>query len=667
MPTYTLQGPDGRTYTIEGPEGATAEQLGAFVQSQAQAADRELYSPTRDMSGLDKFIVGAGKAVSDTGQGLGQIGAGIMDYLRPRKSGQSRTDEMRGEVAETRRLDAPIMDTGAGFAGNIGGNIAMALLPGGAMAGAGRAISQVPNAARLGQALMAGGRGIMAPSSIPAAMGVGAAQGAIQPSTSTGETMMNAGLGGAAAGAVPLAIRGVQVGRSLLDPFSDAGQARIIGRGLNTAAGTADDAKAAMKSLQAAAPLVPGSLPTAGQSAQNPGIAALERTAVATDPVASAEMARRLAAQNEARIGAVEGIAGTPAMRKSAEEARADAAQVAYGRSRASDAMRRDLAQEQAANQYEQGIGLSVGTGLPKQTLEQSLEGAIRPSSALEKLAERPAFKSYIAAAQTLAKNKGQDIGNPLESIDGLHYIKLAIDDALSGTDPTQALGRNAKAATVDMKERLITEMDKISPAYAASREAFQQSSRPINQMALAEQLLKPSSEGGAVSFRGDMTPAAFARRLSDKTAADVTNFKGATLQNTMEPDQLATLNAVRDDLLRKDFAETAGRGVGSDTVQKLAYSNMMNSTGLPSWVTGVPKALGVGGMAQRFGDLGYKSANEEMRAKLAQALMNPNEVASLMEAGMVTPEMQRLVQGLSRGGAAVGAASPYLLNTTKE
>jgi hypothetical protein len=46
---------------------------------------------------------------------------------------------------------------------------------------------------------------------------------------------------------------------------------------------------------------------------------------------------------------------------------------------------------------------------------------------------------------------------------------------------------------------------------------------------------------------------------------------------------------------------------------------------------------------------------------------MNPNEVASLMEAGMVTPEMQRLVQGLSRGGAAVGAASPYLLNTTKE
>lgn len=35
MPIYTLQGPDGKTYDIEGPDGATAEQLGAFIQSQA--------------------------------------------------------------------------------------------------------------------------------------------------------------------------------------------------------------------------------------------------------------------------------------------------------------------------------------------------------------------------------------------------------------------------------------------------------------------------------------------------------------------------------------------------------------------------------------------------------------------------------------------------------
>ena len=27
MPTYSIQGPDGKTYSIEGPEGATREQI----------------------------------------------------------------------------------------------------------------------------------------------------------------------------------------------------------------------------------------------------------------------------------------------------------------------------------------------------------------------------------------------------------------------------------------------------------------------------------------------------------------------------------------------------------------------------------------------------------------------------------------------------------------
>lgn len=39
MPIYTIQSPDGKTYDIEGPEGATADQLGAFIQSQAKPSE----------------------------------------------------------------------------------------------------------------------------------------------------------------------------------------------------------------------------------------------------------------------------------------------------------------------------------------------------------------------------------------------------------------------------------------------------------------------------------------------------------------------------------------------------------------------------------------------------------------------------------------------------
>lgn len=104
---------------------------------------------------LDRGLAGAGKAMSDLGQGVSQ-------YL---PGGATRTD-----VAETRRLDAPLSATTAGKVGNVLGSAAVlaptALIPGAnTLAGAGVA---------------------------------GALTGMAQPSVGTGETLSNAGLGGVA-------------------------------------------------------------------------------------------------------------------------------------------------------------------------------------------------------------------------------------------------------------------------------------------------------------------------------------------------------------------------------------------------------------------------------------------------------------------------------------
>lgn len=109
--------------------------------------------PTEGMSGLDKFRAGMGKAFYDLGRGAGQM-VGLVS---------------RDDVAESRRLDAPLMDTGAGVAGNITGNVAAfaptALIPGAnTVTGAGLA---------------------------------GAGMGLLAPSTSTKETVTNVLLGGA--------------------------------------------------------------------------------------------------------------------------------------------------------------------------------------------------------------------------------------------------------------------------------------------------------------------------------------------------------------------------------------------------------------------------------------------------------------------------------------
>jgi hypothetical protein len=152
MPIYTLEGPDGRKYRIEGPAGATAEQLGAVVAGDSKQPEAAP-NPTEGMSTFDTLAAGLGKAVVDTGRGVGQM-LGVVD---------------RKDIAESRRLDAPLMNTTAGKVGNFLGNAAM-IAP----------TAMIPGAA-----------------TVPGAAAIGAAFGLAQPSESTKETLANTAIGGA--------------------------------------------------------------------------------------------------------------------------------------------------------------------------------------------------------------------------------------------------------------------------------------------------------------------------------------------------------------------------------------------------------------------------------------------------------------------------------------
>lgn len=163
MPRYTVQAPSGKTYEIEGPDGATPEQLGQFILSQnrdervamQQQKDRELYDPTKGMSTTDKVLAGIGKGITDLARGAGQwVGA-----------------VSRDDVAEARRLDAPLMNTKAGRVGEF----------------VGKAVPVAASSVLIPGAATVGG-----------ATAIGAGAGALEPSTSTRETLGNITLGGAA-------------------------------------------------------------------------------------------------------------------------------------------------------------------------------------------------------------------------------------------------------------------------------------------------------------------------------------------------------------------------------------------------------------------------------------------------------------------------------------
>lgn len=133
--------------------------------------------------GATRFLAGAGKQFHDLGVGAQQLYAGAADLIAPRqqsitslvtgKKTPSRVDELRAQVAENRRLEAPLNNTFAGKAGAFTGGIAT-LLPTMAIPGA---------------------------NTVAGAGLIGAGTGLLQPSTSTKETLTSTAIGGAAGAA----------------------------------------------------------------------------------------------------------------------------------------------------------------------------------------------------------------------------------------------------------------------------------------------------------------------------------------------------------------------------------------------------------------------------------------------------------------------------------
>jgi hypothetical protein len=155
MPTYQITAPDGRKFKVTG-EGTKEEALAHF-QSQYSATEQPKpepsYSPTEGMNFGQRAAAGIGKAFTDADQGMRQLASHPIMATSPLRALTALRGEVSEEdVAEKRRLDAPLMATSGGKAGNFAGNLALAaptmMVPGAntvtgsALAGAGLGMIQ---------------------------------------------------------------------------------------------------------------------------------------------------------------------------------------------------------------------------------------------------------------------------------------------------------------------------------------------------------------------------------------------------------------------------------------------------------------------------------------------------------------------------------------------
>jgi len=609
----------------------------------------------------------AGNLLGGAVRGAGSIGATIVapyDIVQDLRAGKGLSLESNRQRRAD--MDWALQDLGAqpdsmAFkGGKLGTEIAGTAGSGGLLA---KGAAMLPGAAKIAPLIESIGSGGFRNGGLQGLTGLATrgAGGAITGGASAGIIDPDSTGAGAALGAAfPVGTKalgglGVMIGngaKSVVEPLYDAGRERIIGRALKEfSGGRADEAA---RNMLSARELVPGSIPTTAEAAGIPSLSALQRASVNVSPEAANSLEARLLANNQARVDALSDLAGTSGGRAAAESARDDAASVAYKTARQSDLMKREIATQEQVAKDAKNVGFEFLGNVPKRTVAQSEALAIRPSQTLMDLAKRPAMQGYIKEAKNLAANHGFVVDNPLTSIDGLHYLKLAMDDALKGT-PTTSLGRNAKSAVAGMKDILTQEMDKISPVYGMARTAYQEASKPLNQMSIADELMKSVSP-----LTGKIRANQYASKLTDKTAQQATGFNGSTLENTLTPAQLGLLTNIRDDLARAEFGANAGRPVGTNTVQNLAYGNMMNQFGVPNMLRNSPLGQVAGGLLGKAGDLVYGKANKEIAERLARVMLDPKEAAKIMLAKK--PQHPLLMKAAEQGLLSTSKALPALM-----
>jgi hypothetical protein len=590
MAQYTVQAPDGQTITLEGPDNASQ----ADVIAQAQ----RLYQP--------KGSVEVSAAPAQFGQTGGGAAVGrpqmvdrtnVLPEPRPLESalagatksvidpavaaaqvatggnfGTSELAKRLGEQADVYAQENPVWYG----TGRVAGAVAPALA-------ASKGIGMLPSFQKL--------------SPYAQAAGIGATQGVLTPEE-TGkkdldllrQQMFNAGTGAAIGAPTPLLGKVANTvygaGKAALEPFNQAGRNLIIGRALRQFSG--NDAEKAIANLRNPEQLVAGVQPTVAEVAGVPSLAAVQR-AVGGNPITTNAFAARKEANDIARTEALRNIASPTRVAK-------------Y----------QDLRAQLGDELYTPALN----TAMDFSTLTPEMQKQIGS------LAKTPAIKRAMGQAQENALNKGYDIGDPNGSLQGLHETKMALDQEINAVKAKlERDGAGATSAELDglkaAKDRLLGFIETVSPEYKQARQTYARLSKPVDQLESIAKLAEKS-----------MNPKDYSVYLGNFSR----ELEKVKKEGLLSIQQLKRLENLKEDLMRTDFANNAGRGVGSNTMQNLAYNNMLQEVNLPNLLRRRGMAETAGNIAARVKDVAYGGANKLLTTEMGEALLDPRKAAALMK-----------------------------------
>lgn len=592
-------------------------------------ADIAEADPTEGMSGGQLFRAGLGSSFAATGQGLKQLALSAARNLT--QTGYEETDASRaigraeqaamGQEAERRRLTAPLMDTGAGFAGNVTGNVAQIVGPGVTLKGA----AMVPQLSRLAPALEAGGGAIL-PTTVRGSAASGAGFGAAQPRVegeSVGQNMA-AGAGAGALGAgLPRVAQAVGQRAARLSPaFTASQQERAAGEVLEQ---FASDPDAVRRSLATSQVIVPGTRPTLAEATEDAGLAGLQKF-LGNRPELQPLLREAVESNNAARVKAIEDAFGG-----------ADVGTI----ERLTDA--RDLAARQI---------LRPITGI-------TLKDVTPVNNAVDRLITKNASAKNVREALGAVK---EELGT-IKTVQDAHNVRQYIDQLISGQVEGKAGAKFAQKELMTVKDILDRQMRQAYPEWGKFLRDYKAASREIGQVSMGRTLL---DKGPNISGVGDipvLSPDKFAGAASDldRVARQATGFKRARADNIVTPDQSRVVDEVRRDLER--FARSNSRAApvsgGSATMQNAVGGTRVQDALGPVGATMIEP---VSGAALLFLNAARKNYGEKVAVIVNEAILNPDRAAEVL--ARLPPKSRRAITRqiaplLNQAGSVSGRATP--------
>ena len=99
----------------------------------------------------------------------------------------------------------------------------------------------------------------------------------------------------------------------------------------------------------------------------------------------------------------------------------------------------------------------------------------------IDQLRNLPSFKEAMKAGQKRMQDLGLDISDPKNTLRALHETKMALDDMIESS--MRSGSTNQARTLIDMKNKLLTDMEKASPEYRIARQTYAGDSEMLTAM----------------------------------------------------------------------------------------------------------------------------------------------------------------------------------------